>query len=183
MIDLKFPVSLINYDHNAVPAFFVNKEVWGESYWSIIREALLYRNCYIVVDYEARISLGLPYATFTLTNLDDFDNVVKPMITTLLNGGKNINENWKRYYDRWATRMLFVPDREALIEHVINKYGNWKFVRECNIFDALYEYAVRFGEELEDDDELEKIVSEYIVDGYKFTMSFEDEAKIIIQKV
>ena len=79
--------------------------------------------------------------------------------------------------------MLFIPDREAFIEHVINKYGNWQFVRECNIFDALYEYAVRFGEELEDDDELEKIVSEYIVDGHKFTMSFEDEAKIIIQKV
>ncbi len=79
--------------------------------------------------------------------------------------------------------MLFVPDRETFIEHVINKYGNWQFVMECNVFDALYEYAVRFGKELEDDDELESIVSEYVVDGYKFTMKFEYEAKIIIQKV
>lgn len=183
MIDLKFPVSPINYDHNAVPAFFVNKEVWGESYWSIIRDALLYRNCYIVVDYEARVSLGLPYATFTLTNLYDFDDVVRPMITTLLHGGKNINESWKRYYDRWATRMLFIPDKGALIKRVVEKYGNRQYVGKNNIFDALYEYAVRFGEELEDNDEIENIASEYVVDGYKITMSFTDDANIIIQKV
>ncbi len=91
--DLNSKFSPLNFDHNATPVFFVNKDVWHDSYFSIIRETLLHCNCYIVVDYEARIPLGLPYATFILTNLYDFDNVAKPMITTLLHGGKNIDES------------------------------------------------------------------------------------------
>lgn len=186
MIDARLGISPINYDENAHPVFFVNKKVWCNDYIKIIREALYYRNCYLIVDYGKRFAkfLNSTHATIILSSLLDFERVI-PQIEVLLGINKkgcNKDERWKKYYDKWALFMLSINEKEDAWDGVIKKYGHSQPIGKVNIFDALYEYAIRFGEEVEDDEELETIVATYRVDGYVISMVCSEKAEITIFK-
>lgn len=81
-------------------------------------------------------------------------------------------EEWEEYYDRWSEKFRKLDNREVIIDRVIAKYGNRRSVTDVMIFDVLYEYASRYGEnakknESDDDFNDELLISSYKVDNHE----------------
>lgn len=76
-------------------------------------------------------------------------------------------EDWEEYYERWSDKFRKLENRDAIIKKVIAKYGNRRSVADIMIFDALYEYASRYGEENKGDESSEDYNDELLIRSYK----------------
>lgn len=82
---------------------------------------------------------------------------------------------WEVYYDRWSSRFRKLNNREEIIDKVIAKYGNRRSVANVMIFDVLYEYASRYGEETKDKSEDFNdglLISSYKVDNHEIGLVY-----------
>lgn len=89
--------------------------------------------------------------------------------------------NWDEYYNRWSERISNFKDVDGLFKKVINKYGNSKDLKNFTIFDVLFEYAKRNGVKVNtDDDDVDFLVEEYEVNGYRVALFYSENPFIII---
>lgn len=184
-INLSLPSCPINYEPNAVPTFFITKEAWTDEYKSIVRVACEYRRCFLVVKPIERLKLATECAVITVDSPYEFYKA-KAQVDALLGVDEAANENekkWKEYYDRWSERMLALEDKELFFRKAVDKYGNTRKVGDVNIFDALYEYAYRYGNGVEDDPECEPIINNFQIDGYDILLNCSKHATITITKI
>lgn len=84
-------------------------------------------------------------------------------------------EEWEEYYDRWSEKFRKLDNREAVIDRIITKYGNRRSVADVMLFDALYEYASRYGEGTKDKSEDfndELLITSYKVDNHEIALVY-----------
>ncbi len=75
---------LLNMNPEAIPVFYVNKQIWNEEYQSFIAKHVIKRNICIVVDADESWELPNRYVEFYFDCLARF-NEYKAQITKFCN--------------------------------------------------------------------------------------------------